>query len=147
SRVSYLSTETWVRYLRPWAPADCAMVTTPIPSTVPACADLGSIERWRRDFTGGLSTAIAGHFGTFGDHLAGELEAVIPAILEQHPAARFACIGQGSDAFAARIVSQHPALTARVVGTGALPAAEVSAALRACDVVVQPYPDGVTTRR
>jgi glycosyltransferase involved in cell wall biosynthesis len=148
SRVSYLSTETWVRYLRHLAPAGAAMVTTPIPSTVPTGADDGAVRRWRWQFTGGdAAIPVVGHFGTFGDHLVAELQTVVPAILEGAPMARFACIGQGSDAFAASMILRHPALAARIDATGALSAAEVSAALRACDVVVQPYPDGVTTRR
>jgi glycosyltransferase involved in cell wall biosynthesis len=34
-----------------------------------------------------------------------------------------------------------------VTATGPLPAAEVAECLRACDLVVQPYPDGASTRR
>jgi glycosyltransferase involved in cell wall biosynthesis len=56
-------------------------------------------------------------------------------------------MGRGSDAFVARVRAQHPAIAARVAATGAISSGDLAAALRACDVVVQPYPDGVTTRR
>ena len=35
----------------------------------------------------------------------------------------------------------------RVVAPGSLPAAAVTEYLRACDLVIQPYPDGVSSRR
>ncbi len=148
SRVTYLSTETWLRYLRPLAPARAPMIMIPIPSTVPDDADPEAVRRWHAGFAGRDGAApVVGHFGTFGDHIAGELREVIPAILFAESAARFACIGQGSDAFVQGLCARHPALQGRIDATGGLPPAAVSAALRACTVVVQPYPDGVTTRR
>jgi glycosyltransferase involved in cell wall biosynthesis len=56
-------------------------------------------------------------------------------------------IGPGGDRCAARLVAAHPELAGRLVATGALPAGEVSRHLQACDLLVQPYPDGATTRR
>jgi len=41
----------------------------------------------------------------------------------------------------------HPDLADRVAGTGELPPVEVAAHLRACDLLLQPYPDGVSSRR
>jgi glycosyltransferase involved in cell wall biosynthesis len=86
---------------------------------------------------------VVGHFGTFGDDLARE----VARILYSHGKARFICIGRGSDRFAAALGRQHPSLARRIDATGVLPHGDIAAALRACDVVVQPYPDGVTTRR
>jgi glycosyltransferase involved in cell wall biosynthesis len=42
---------------------------------------------------------------------------------------------------------ENPGLAARIWASGRLDPADVAAALRACDVMIQPYPDGVTTRR
>lgn len=148
SSVAYLSTETWLRCLRPLAPSGTTMVVVPIPSTVPGEAGARDVAHWRARFSGTGTTAhVVGHFGTFGDHIAEELRPVVTAILKKDPHARFVCIGRGSEAFASGIVVSHPSLGARVDGTGELPRGQVAAALRACDIVVQPYPDGVTTRR
>jgi glycosyltransferase involved in cell wall biosynthesis len=156
SRIAYLSTDTWVRYLSPMAPAGTPLVAVPIPSTVPGAADPQSVSRWRARFRNGTSsTAIAGqdvppivgHFGTFGDHLSAELRDVIPSVLDADPMTRMVCIGRGSERFTALLRERHPDFGGRIYGTGPLPPGEVAAALRACDVVVQPYPDGVTTRR
>ena len=60
------------------------------------------------------------------------------------PDARVLLVGSGGEAFARRPPAD---VRDRVDATGRLSAAEAAAALRACDLIVQPYPDGVTTRR
>jgi glycosyltransferase involved in cell wall biosynthesis len=147
SAVAYISTASWVRCLHPWG-RRVTFVESPIPSTVPSDVAREDIARWRsRLLPGDSEAALVGHFGTFGDHIGDLLERVIPAILNTHATARFVCIGRGSGGFAARFAKDHPALGARIDATGPIGAGDVAAALRACDVVVQPYPDGVTTRR
>ena len=75
------------------------------------------------------------------------MAAVIPEILSAAPSAVFLCIGRRSGAFVADFVSRHPAFAGRVKSTGEVDRAQLSDALQACDLLVQPYPDGVTTRR
>jgi glycosyltransferase involved in cell wall biosynthesis len=146
SRVAYLSTTAWLPYLQPWGSA--TMIDSPIPATIAPAAGPAAITGWRSRFTAGHEgTLIVGHFGTFGDHVGRELTGAVPAILRASPAARFVFIGRGGEAFAAGLSRREPALGSRLHATGTLSRAEVSAALRACDLVVQPYPDGVTTRR
>jgi hypothetical protein len=41
----------------------------------------------------------------------------------------------------------YPAFRGRLTGTGRASANEISLRLQSCDLLVQPYPDGVTTRR
>jgi glycosyltransferase involved in cell wall biosynthesis len=148
SDVVYLSTETWVRYLRPLAPSQTSMVVAPTPSTVPSASDPRDVSQWRARYARqDGDAAIVGHFGTYGDHVARELTGVVPVVLYSHAKARFICIGRGSEAFVARLCQQNPSLAGRIDGTGAISHGDVAAALSACDVVVQPYPDGVTTRR
>ena len=143
----YVSTDTWVRYLRPWARASKRMVPLPIPATIPSACDRDLMQTWRERFVKGhAGTEVVGHFGTYGAHLAQELEGLVPLILAR-PQAQFICLGGGSEVFAARLQGSHPSLAPRIDATGPLAPAQLTAALRACDVVVQPYPDGVTTRR
>src|SRR5262249_16752919 len=56
-------------------------------------------------------------------------------------------VGRGGEAFAKRLVAEQPDLGGRVHASGELPPADVAAHLRACDLLVQPYPDGVSSRR
>jgi glycosyltransferase involved in cell wall biosynthesis len=143
--VAYASTDSWRPLLVRWAPSHTRLVVLPIPATVARHAEPDEVERWRDLFSEhGRYASVAGHFGTYGDHVASQLRAAIPAILRADRDVRIICLGRLSDAFAEAL----PAETrARVLGTGALSRRDISAALRACDVVVQPYPDGVTTRR
>jgi len=68
-------------------------------------------------------------------------------LLSSEPRAAVLCTGAGSDDFVASMLGSYPAFHGRLVGTGRLSARDVSVNLQACDVIVQPYPDGVTTRR
>ena len=143
---TYISTERWRSYLSSYAPAGMTFTVLPIPSTLPDNPPAGSVAEWRTRLSAGFER-IAVHFGTYGEHIATELEPMIPALLNRDSALRFICIGRGSEAFVDRLVAQHSSLSGRVHGTGALDRAAAAAALAAGDIALQPFPDGVTTRR
>jgi glycosyltransferase involved in cell wall biosynthesis len=89
--------------------------------------------------------------GSFGGSYTGKVGAVLSAILPRLLAADAGrvgrvglLIGRGSREFAARL---PPPLAARVVSTGELDLEGLAVHVAACDAVVQPYPDGVNTRR
>ncbi len=143
SRV-YFSTETWSRYLHGSRPAQAL----PIPSSLPAAAGAAAIARLRETATHGEPGVIlVGHFGTYGAHVAGELDAVLPALVARLPSIRLALVGSGGAAYLARLADRAPGVAQRAWAPDRLDAAGVAAALGACDVLVQPYPDGITTRR
>ena len=136
----YYSTETWKRLLAPYGPqADVEIL--PIPATIPAEVPAEAVA-WARGPRGG--GFLIGHFGTYGEHVGRELDLILPALLRRLPDARVLLVGEGSEMFARRLPAD---VQARVESTGRLPGAAAAAALRACDLLVQPYPDGVTTRR
>jgi glycosyltransferase involved in cell wall biosynthesis len=56
-------------------------------------------------------------------------------------------LGHGSDTAREEIVARDPRMAARVAAAGSLPAEALSAHISACDVMLQPYPDGVSSRR
>jgi glycosyltransferase involved in cell wall biosynthesis len=56
-------------------------------------------------------------------------------------------VGQGSLELAAQLTRTHPGLRNRLHATGPLPADAVAVHLAACDLLLQPFPDGVSTRR
>jgi glycosyltransferase involved in cell wall biosynthesis len=140
----YYSSATWDRYLRPYG-APAGAITLPIPATVPAAADENEVPQFRAAFapSGG---PVVGHFGTFGEHVTTELLPILLALHQQAPAVSVALIGDRGDEFQRRLRGQRPNMP-RTFATGRLPLERVAAAIRACDVLVQPYPDGVTTRR
>jgi glycosyltransferase involved in cell wall biosynthesis len=146
SRVAYVSTSAWVACLRPWGLS--TMVESPVPATIALQAAVESVAAFRTRFAGSDADALViGHFGTFGEHMGRELLTSMPAVMRAAPGARIVFIGRGGEAFAAEFARREPALASRLCATGTLSTLEVASALRACDLVVQPYPDGVTTRR
>jgi glycosyltransferase involved in cell wall biosynthesis len=56
-------------------------------------------------------------------------------------------IGADSTNFRDRWVGANPKLADKVYATGALAPERLSLALQACDMMIQPYQDGVSTRR
>jgi Glycosyl transferases group 1 len=146
SRETYLSTDAWRAYLGS-PPHRAPFITLPIPSAVPRCDRPADVSDRRRACLGAASTHLVGHFGTYGMHIAPMLQAALTTLLRQEPRLSAVCAGAGSAEFVNHLRSKAPALTGRVHSTGRVAAAEAAMVLSACDVLIQPYVDGVTTRR
>jgi len=146
ARRVYQSTDTWRRYL-PGADRLPSLQTLPIPSTVPLDASSADRDAFRLQAGATDGMLLAGHFGTFGAHVAGELRAILPAFAARRPDVRIALVGDGGPAFLADLAREHPDVARRAHAAGRLDPPRVAAALRACDLLLQPYPDGITTRR
>ena len=149
SRRVYLSSATWERCLSPymWL-GGRQLMWLPVPSNVPRCEDEPAIDRCRLELTGGSPDAsLIGHFGTYGDQIRPLLEACLAGVAARHPGLRVACLGRNGETFVAGLEARIPSLRGRVVASGDLAPEAVAAHLRACNLVVQPFPDGVTTRR
>jgi glycosyltransferase involved in cell wall biosynthesis len=141
----FVSIPAWEPLLRAFASPKAPITWLPIPSVFPAGANPARAASLRARLAHG-SSFVLGHFGTFGASIAPLLAAILPALLAD--ARRSALlVGRGGEAFAASLIRSHPALASRVVATGALAAGEVPAYLAACDLLIQPYPDGVSSRR
>jgi glycosyltransferase involved in cell wall biosynthesis len=89
---------------------------------------------------------LVGHFGTYSRHITGALESCLPALV-----ARVDCsvllLGRTSAEVARALVAAHPSLDGRLYATGTLSPEDVSRHIGACDIMLQPYPDGVSSRR
>jgi glycosyltransferase involved in cell wall biosynthesis len=140
----YLSTGRWVEYLSPYGPLRHVQVL-PIPATVPIPPPSSPLS----EAVSGLqhpAGIVIGHFGTYGAHVATPLRRLLPLLLDALPSARVLLIGADGDAFIRGLGLTAPHAQ-RVHATGRISPVEIAAALRTCTVLVQPYPDGVTTRR
>ncbi len=147
SRIAYVSTSSWESLLSRYAPARRAFVCLPIPATVhPPASDHNEAKAsyHRRE---GARTLVVGHFGSYPDDVALELERVLGAMLPAIPDATALLIGRNSERFKQRYSQAYPEHAGRVAATGEIATGDVGDQLRACDFVVQPYPDGATTRR
>lgn len=141
----YYSSERWHEFLQPYGAGDDGLAL-PIPATIPADPPPAAVAGFRARFSES-GAPVVGHFGTFGDDVTRELAPLVMTLMDAHPDVRVALIGDRSDRFEQALVGRTPAVGPRCRSTGRLAAADVSAALGACDVLMQPYPDGVTTRR
>jgi 2-polyprenyl-3-methyl-5-hydroxy-6-metoxy-1,4-benzoquinol methylase len=89
---------------------------------------------------------VVGHFSTHSPLVTNLLEPALDAVLAQTSATVW-LIGQDGDRFRARYIGPRAWFSDRVHATGALTSDALSEALARCDVLLQPYPDGVSARR
>ena len=122
------------------------VVWLPVPSNVPETADAVGVAALRRRLAP-AGQAVVGTFGTYGELIGDMLAEALPGLLAGREGRVGLLIGRGGERLAGRLLADHPALEGRLVAPGALPAADVSRYLQACDLLVQPYPDGVSSRR
>lgn len=149
SRVVYLSIPAWEQMLarycwfrRP------PMIWLPIPATIPRVDDRRRVEEIRRAHASGRADRlIVGHFGTYGDQIAGDLARILTELLDSRTDVTALCLGARGERFVAELSAAHPRLAGRLAATGVLSPEELSLHLQACDLCIQPYPDGATSRR
>jgi hypothetical protein len=88
-----------------------------------------------------------GHFGSYGREVSALLEERLASIMSSEASPAVLLIGAGSDAFREGLVARRPEWTSSIHATGYVTPSALAACLQACDVLVQPYPDGITSRR
>jgi glycosyltransferase involved in cell wall biosynthesis len=140
-----VSTPSWEPVLRRFRRRFAPVTWLPVPSNLPGRTDAAAVARARAGFPGGA--VVIGHFGTFGTLIAPLLAATLPALLAADPARLGMLIGRGAAGFADNLARAHPALADRLFAAPGLSDEEAADRLRACDLLVQPFPDGVSTRR
>ena len=143
SRV-WVSIPAWAKQLRPWTfGRSLPFCWLPVPSTIPLSRQPDRIAAIRAELVPG--ELLIGHFGTYGADVAAPLARLTRGVLDGMPQARFVFLGRGSHPFVASAFGAGD--RARVIALDDLSADAVSWHLQACDLLVQPYPDGVSTRR
>jgi glycosyltransferase involved in cell wall biosynthesis len=145
---AYVSIPGWVPTLRRLGAGRLPLVWTPVPSGVPAGAAAASVATRRAELTRNDSTArLVCHFGTYGSPITGDLRPVLCELLDRRPDVRVLLLGCGGERWRAELVDGRPDWCSRITAPGALPAPVIAEYLRACDLVIQPYPDGASGRR
>lgn len=146
ARRIWVTTRAWAPLLEPYLSARATAISwLPVPSSL-TVADAVAVDGVRRRYAP-TKQCIVGHFGTHGSLVTSLLSEAIPLIIEKHPTARVVLIGSGGETFRSELVARDRTLGDRIIATGTLNAGDLSAHIAACDVLVQPYPDGVTSRR
>ena len=130
-------------------PKDAEATWVPVPSNVPDRADPKQVAELRRDLLrrGKQQRVLVGHFGTYGRFHMSLMPHVVTRILDEAGDRTMVLVGRGGAALRDYITGERPELAERIVATGGLPPDDVARHLAACDVLVQPYDDGASTRR
>jgi glycosyltransferase involved in cell wall biosynthesis len=146
TRIDYATGE-WGRLLQRYASARRRPMTwLPVPSTIPVVDDPEGVATLRRRFEI-VGQTVVGSFATYGENLRGRLLPVFPRVVLARPERVGLLIGRNAKTFAAEVRARHPELADRLVAVGDLEAADVSRHLQICNILVQPYPDGICGRR
>jgi glycosyltransferase involved in cell wall biosynthesis len=117
----------------------------PIPSSIPCIDDAELARTIHQRYA--PDRILIGHFGTYGGPIVHMLEQLLRALADDPNSPAVLLMGKGSQEFRDGIVGSIPGLEPRIYATGTLSAADLSSHVAACDVLLQPYPDGVSTRR
>jgi glycosyltransferase involved in cell wall biosynthesis len=142
----WMSIPAWEERLRPYTLGRAVPFQwLPIPSNIPVADDSGPVQAIRRRYAAGDSLLI-GHFGTYGSPITLLLEPVLAGLGDPAGCAVL-LMGVGSEKFRQALIRKKPGLAALIRSTGALSAEDLSCHVAACDILIQPYPDGVSTRR
>ena len=141
-----VTTSAWEPMLRSISRTRKPIEWVPTFSNIPVVEDEAGANAIRRRVApdGGK---IAGHFGAYGSVYAAGASALVAAGLEQDTNLAVLLIGNGGTEFRARMLASHPAFASRLHATGPLAPEDVSRSIAACDLMLQYYPDGVSTRR
>lgn len=119
----------------------------PVPSNIAVNNDPAAVCAIRARLAP-AHTVLIGHLASPRDHtMTATIGAAVESAFAERPRARLLVLGNGSEDIRRKIVASWPAIGARTSATGRLIAADLSSNLSACDLIVQPYPDGISTRR
>ena len=141
---AFVSIPGWRPMIEPLLPHGASVTWLPVPSAIPVQNDPAATTAIRARYAAGRS--LVGHFGTYGGSVSALLDRTLQslaAISDCH----ILLIGQRSDAACRALTSAHPSLAGRLFATGRLTAGDVSRHVAACDLMLQPYPDGISSRR
>jgi glycosyltransferase involved in cell wall biosynthesis len=144
SRV-FVSIPGWESYLRPFARQGQLFEWLPIPETISVAASPSATADTRHRLSS--NAPILGHLGTYSTEVIQFLRPALLIVLNEVPEVHLLLLGKNSKHFAVSLVTGVPRFRNRIHATGILPDLELSHHIAACDLMLQPYPDGLSTRR
>jgi glycosyltransferase involved in cell wall biosynthesis len=146
ARRIWMSIPGWESRLAPLLDGrGAALRVLPISGTIPVASSAGA-EGLKQRLLGGRRSLV-GYFGTGGAYAETALAHTVAALLAVRHDVMFICIGRGSEEVAAAVRRNCNGADGLVHATGAVDLTALSHHLAACDVLLQPYVDGVSGRR
>jgi glycosyltransferase involved in cell wall biosynthesis len=146
SRV-WVSIPDWKEQLRPFAIGkDKSFGWLPVPSNIAVVDDPEGFNKVRAQYSR-FNESLVGHFGAYDSYMSKLMLQLLPVLLEGPGKPSVILLGKGSRELRTAIIEQHPDLSLHVHASGTLAVEEISRHISACDVMLQPYQDGVSGRR
>lgn len=166
----WISIPAWEKRLRPYAFGRALeFCWLPIPSNIPVVDDAEAVSATRVRYAA-EGEPLVGHFGAYDRNTTELLLGSIPLLLRESSECKLLLLGRGSEETREMLLAAHRGrqiasqsrrqtsqagrqvvdqfgLADRVYATGGLSASDVSLHLSACDVLLQPFIDGVSSRR
>jgi FkbM family methyltransferase len=142
----FISIPAWGPLLRSLGAPGVPTEWLPVPSNLASRPQPEAVAQLRQQW-GKHSTQILGTFGTYSPGVTDLLAPVLRTLLSAETGRIAVLLGRGGEAFALSLEDQHPFLRGRLIAPGDLPEGELVNYLAACDLLIQPYPDGVSSRR
>ncbi len=140
----WISCEAWRKYLQG---AKAPVGWLPVPSSVPEFALPESVAAVRQRCCECGTSRIVGHLGIGDAFVEDQLRKSIPGLLSEKKDTCFLMIGKRSEGLSRELQNAYPDIASRIFSTGMLASDEIAAHINACDLMVQPYVDGISTRR
>jgi hypothetical protein len=140
----FVSIPAWQPLVESIIGRDASVQWMPVPSSVPFVGDVAGTTLVRSRVSHGHP--LVGHLGTYGRLIRPMLRACLPALLATTDC-HVLLLGRGGDEFRDELIGDHPEVGGRIVAPGEQSSDELSRYVSACDVMLQPYPDGISSRR
>jgi glycosyltransferase involved in cell wall biosynthesis len=145
---AYVSIPGWVPRLRRLGAGRLPLSWTPVPSVVPEEASPDAVAARRAELTHGDATVrLVCHFGTYSPSVTQALGPILCELLAGRPEVWVLLLGVGGDRWRGNLTGGRADWHARVIAPGPLSAPRITEYLRACDLMILPYPDGASGRR
>ena len=141
----WVSVPQWWDVIRPAAVGFRGSIgCMPVPSNVPIPAATDRVEALRAH-TG--NAPVVGHFGMHSDVTDAQLLPILETVLIRCPGTWLRLVGRGAVNARAAFAATRGDLADRIIAADGVALDEVACQLASCDVLVQPYLDGVSGRR
>lgn len=141
----WLGIPAWRDRLRRYVPSGVPMEWLPVPACGTGRPDIRAVQAIRRR-TRADEGLLIGHFSTYAPPVRPLLSRALATIIPGSTA-HVLLVGRGAEDFRESFIAMHPALGGRVHAVGVVRDDELTAHLTACDLFIQPYPDGISARR
>lgn len=141
---AFVSIPGWRPMLEPLVRQGASVTWLPVPSAIPVVKDPAATAAIRARYAGGHP--LVGHFGTYGGAVGTLLERTLQDLVTMSDC-HVLLLGDGSNATCRALTSAYPSLDGRLFATGRLTEGDISHHIAACDLMLQPYPDGISSRR